>query len=861
MCHISTSDEVLIKRILENRDTDAYSEIVSRYKNAVFKICVSITGNYHTAEDISQETFIDGYMKLALLKEHDKLLPWLTKIARNKCYNYLTRSAHLRDCEIGECENIPDLFDNSPEMSVIQNDDNQRITQAISRLPDEIKTAVRLYYFQYKTVKQTAEILKVSERVIKYRLSEARKKLKKELDYMNTDKDYTLSSDFEKKLKENVEELKNYYFRNMSEDGKKKLYDETLAMVEKIPESKEKHNMLASIYRSAPSDVKVDKDEIKKHAELGENSDILGDILLDEIIYSSRASDDEQIKKLTDEAIPKLDALGNHDKKANCLFWRGTRYFAKKDYVSAKKDFEDSIKDFDVTKSGEWIANAYAGIRLCDIASKSINTLDIDAYQLCSETLQYKDGKLLFISQPGVCAGNDYSEILFRYSSLFYYLSRTNKLLFDENMKPGESLYIEEDGKKSLTFISNNEIVTLESGTFTDCIKVTLTCSPKQGNYEYYSISYTVEAWYAKDIGLVKADFKAYDGREEVYELSEYKINGGSGYMPFEKGNLWRYKNVNLPEYYQHIIEREIIECNDGSAHMTSLDYITIDEKCIDSLEVDSEICIGAVDSYYEKFNFAKAAEILSAVVRRNDSANLTSMALTLIDNITRLKGYYEKKYKNIFSGVWGRNITKSDDIIKYGDVSHYIRKPYEGVSEWEQVTTWGLEVLRNLYLSAGTLYSTKWVDGYKETLHRDKVDIDITAENAGTVSVKCGTFENCIKLTIEEKEFRESENAVVVVSIKSYWFAPEVGIIREYYKFRNIDFTCDLTDYHAISGKGEYMPLHISNYWVYEPVECKPEYIARIEFRIENGMSDTLFTTYQFELFFKGTNEEYRNI
>ena len=279
------SDEILIKRILESRDTDAYSEIVSRYKNAVFNICVSVVGDYYAAEDISQETFIDGYMKLASLKEHDKLFPWLCRIARNKCCNYLKRSSHLYDCEIEECKLA---LDDTPEIAALQNDDKRLVKQAVSNLTEPFRTAVILYYYEKRTIKQTAEILRVSERVIKYRLSEARKKLKKELYYMNTEKGHILSQDFEAKVKANIEKLKTYYWdHNFSNDGKKSLYDETINLLENTPESKGKHSLLAAVYNNAPKEAQVDKKEIMKHAELGENSEIIGELLLDEYIYKA----------------------------------------------------------------------------------------------------------------------------------------------------------------------------------------------------------------------------------------------------------------------------------------------------------------------------------------------------------------------------------------------------------------------------------------------------------------------------------------------------------------------------------------------------------------------------------------------
>ena len=574
--------------------------------------------------------------------------------------------------------------------------------------------------------------------------------------------------------------------------------------------------------------------------------------------HNNKGSFGEQIEKLTNIAIPKLEALNNRNKKANCLFWRGSRYFYKDNYITARKDFEAAIADFDKTESAVWIANAYAGIRACDIAMRT----GIAAHSVCGETLEYKDGKLLFISQPGFSSDTGLTRSISRYGSLFYYVSIINSVFFDENLKIGESVhYIEEWNKcnQELIMAAKNERVATVSGIFDDCIKTILKSSPAEQKDEYYHNSYTAEVWYAKNVGLVKVNFKAFDGREEHYELCEYKINGGSGFMPFEVGNLWRYKNVDLPDYYNQLIEREIISCGDNRAHMTSFCYIAIDESDIDAMKVDSETCIGLADIQYEKYEFDRTAEILGAVIRRNDNVNSTTFALTAIDNIKRVKEYHSKDYKNIFSGIWSNNIIKSEDAVKYSDLQLSICKPNETVHTSEQVALWRINAMRNLHASAGTLFNPKWADGFKETIKRDKVDVDITAENDGSVTVKGGTFDNCLKVTIEEKEFREQENAVVVFSIKTYWFAPKVGIIRQYYRLNNIDFTCELAEYNVIAARGEYMPVYIGNSWVYEQIGGDTDYIARNEYRVENGLSEKFFVTRQFELIFKGTDEEYK--
>ena len=69
-------------------------ELMHDYKNLVFSICLKMTGDYFTAEDITQETFITAYQHLSEV-EKDNAKAWLCRVASNKCIDYL-RAADRR---------------------------------------------------------------------------------------------------------------------------------------------------------------------------------------------------------------------------------------------------------------------------------------------------------------------------------------------------------------------------------------------------------------------------------------------------------------------------------------------------------------------------------------------------------------------------------------------------------------------------------------------------------------------------------------------------------------------------------------------------------------------------------------------
>ncbi len=76
-------DEELVNLTLYG-NIEAFGGIISRYKNMIFRVAVNIVDDYHTAEDIAQETFVDAYIQLSRLRDKKQLYPWLHGIAKRK---------------------------------------------------------------------------------------------------------------------------------------------------------------------------------------------------------------------------------------------------------------------------------------------------------------------------------------------------------------------------------------------------------------------------------------------------------------------------------------------------------------------------------------------------------------------------------------------------------------------------------------------------------------------------------------------------------------------------------------------------------------------------------------------------------
>jgi len=78
-------DESFVKQCLDG-DNNAFGKLVEKYQNMVHWLAFSILNNYHDAEDVVQEAFLQAHLSLRQLTDAKKFCGWLYKIARNISY-------------------------------------------------------------------------------------------------------------------------------------------------------------------------------------------------------------------------------------------------------------------------------------------------------------------------------------------------------------------------------------------------------------------------------------------------------------------------------------------------------------------------------------------------------------------------------------------------------------------------------------------------------------------------------------------------------------------------------------------------------------------------------------------------------
>lgn len=156
------------------------AKLISHYHAPLFRMCCVILRDYAAAEDAMQETFLKAFRSLATFRGQSSEKTWLTAIALNVCRD-MRKSAWFRHMER---RITPEEL---PIPAPAQDEEALALGQAIARLPEKLRIAVLLYYYQDMTLQECASLLKTTPSNISKRLARARTFLREALEVTRHD--------------------------------------------------------------------------------------------------------------------------------------------------------------------------------------------------------------------------------------------------------------------------------------------------------------------------------------------------------------------------------------------------------------------------------------------------------------------------------------------------------------------------------------------------------------------------------------------------------------------------------------------------------------------------------------------------
>ncbi len=174
-------DAQLIHEILSGDDA-AFSRLIQKYQRSVHALAWRKIGDFHYAEEITQDTFLQAYKKLSTLKNPNQFAGWLYVIANRHCIAWMRKQKptvqSLEETSVKETEksDYKRYVSAQREAEAIERR-YEIVEKLLEKLPESERTVVTLYYLGEMTLKEIGNFLGVSVNTIASRLQRARKRL------------------------------------------------------------------------------------------------------------------------------------------------------------------------------------------------------------------------------------------------------------------------------------------------------------------------------------------------------------------------------------------------------------------------------------------------------------------------------------------------------------------------------------------------------------------------------------------------------------------------------------------------------------------------------------------------------------
>jgi RNA polymerase sigma-70 factor (ECF subfamily) len=190
----SNADNELVREFIAGNDA-AFTQLVTKYKDAITNYLNMMVADYDIAVDLSQETFLRVYKNIRNYSHIYQFSTWIYRIATNLAIDemrYRKRRGqvfyrNIWNARSGEDEDRPELeisdVRRGPRDEVLRKESSQILGEAIRSLPEKYRTAFIMKEIQELPYEEIARILRCSPGTIKSRLHRARDLLQRKLEH------------------------------------------------------------------------------------------------------------------------------------------------------------------------------------------------------------------------------------------------------------------------------------------------------------------------------------------------------------------------------------------------------------------------------------------------------------------------------------------------------------------------------------------------------------------------------------------------------------------------------------------------------------------------------------------------------
>jgi len=168
------ADEMQLVADLRAGRREAFDRMVELHYDRLHRLAGTMTGAPDDASDLVQETFLAAMKSAGNFRGEARLSTWLIAILRNQYTLYLRGRRKWRIASLEAAAGSK-----APEPAPAVRPEVVAILQYVKRLPEELRTALVLFYLEGMRYQEIAEAMECPVGTIRSRLFEARERIKR----------------------------------------------------------------------------------------------------------------------------------------------------------------------------------------------------------------------------------------------------------------------------------------------------------------------------------------------------------------------------------------------------------------------------------------------------------------------------------------------------------------------------------------------------------------------------------------------------------------------------------------------------------------------------------------------------------
>jgi len=171
------ADDAQLAEQSQSGNSDAFAELVRRNQDAVFNLAWRMTGNWHEAADITQDTFVRAYRKIHSYKPQFAFKNWVMSIGANVTRNRFRSNSRRQRME----DTLAAMPEPEPAPTPAPRDEG--LEAALARVPESLRVALVLKHMEGMSYEEVARTLGIGVSAAKMRVARGRDELVRLLDH------------------------------------------------------------------------------------------------------------------------------------------------------------------------------------------------------------------------------------------------------------------------------------------------------------------------------------------------------------------------------------------------------------------------------------------------------------------------------------------------------------------------------------------------------------------------------------------------------------------------------------------------------------------------------------------------------